>query len=51
LVGAILGLGIARGIQTIKLKILGDIIIAWISAPVFSAILSYLLLWLAHRLA
>jgi PiT family inorganic phosphate transporter len=51
LVGAILGIGMARGIQTIKLKILGNIIVAWITAPVFSAGLSYLLLRLAHRLA
>jgi inorganic phosphate transporter, PiT family len=43
LVGAILGLGIARGMQTIKLTILGNIIIAWITAPLLSATLTYLL--------
>jgi PiT family inorganic phosphate transporter len=44
LVGAVLGLGLARGIQTIKLRTLGKIVIGWIAAPIISAILSFVLL-------
>jgi PiT family inorganic phosphate transporter len=50
LVGAILGLGLARGMQTIKLKILGNIVIGWIAAPIISASLAYVLLPLTMRL-
>ena len=51
LVGAVFGLGLARGIQTIKLKILGNIVIGWIAAPVISGGLTYLLLPLLLRLS
>lgn len=50
LVGAVFGLGLARGIQTIKLKILGNIVVGWIAAPVVSGGLTYLLLPLLLRL-
>jgi PiT family inorganic phosphate transporter len=50
LVGSVLGLGIARGIQTIKLTVLGNIVIGWIAAPVISASLIFVLLPLTLRL-
>jgi PiT family inorganic phosphate transporter len=50
LVGAIVGLGLARGLQTINLKILGNIVIGWVVTPIIAAGLVYLLqpfaLWL-----
>jgi len=50
LVGAVLGLGMARGIQTIKLKVLGNIVIGWITAPIISAGLTFVLLPFTMRL-
>jgi PiT family inorganic phosphate transporter len=43
LVGAIVGLGMARGLQTINLKILGNIVIGWVVTPIIAAGLVYLL--------
>jgi PiT family inorganic phosphate transporter len=43
LVGAIVGLGLARGLQTINLKILGNIVIGWVVTPIIAAGLVYLL--------
>jgi PiT family inorganic phosphate transporter len=51
LVGAVLGLGAARGIQTIRLRILGNILTGWIAAPLISAGLTVVLLYLPFRLA
>jgi inorganic phosphate transporter, PiT family len=50
LVGAIFGLGLARGIQTIQLTTLRRIVLGWIIAPILSATLGYLFLPLALRL-
>jgi PiT family inorganic phosphate transporter len=41
LVGPVLGLGFARGIKTVKLTVLGNIVIAWIAAQPISASLIF----------
>jgi len=51
LVGAIVGLGLARGLQTINLKILGNIVIGWVVTPIIAAGLVYFLLPFAMWLA
>lgn len=42
LVGSVLGLGAARGVQTIRLAVLRNIVIGWTTAPIISAALAYL---------
>jgi PiT family inorganic phosphate transporter len=44
LVGSVVGLGLARGIQTIRLRILRNFIIGWIAAPILAAIFAAALL-------
>lgn len=51
LVGSVFGLGLARGIQTIKMRILRNIIIGWVTAPLISLAFAYLLVPIALRLA
>jgi inorganic phosphate transporter, PiT family len=43
LVGSILGLGLARGMQTIRLGVLRNILIGWITAPLISGGIAYVL--------
>jgi PiT family inorganic phosphate transporter len=50
LVGSIVGLGLARGIQTIQIRILRNIVIGWVTAPLISMALAYLLLPVVLRL-
>ena len=49
LVGSVLGLGLARGIQTIKMRLLLNIVVGWITAPILSAALTYLSLPVVMR--
>lgn len=51
LVGAIVGLGLARGIQTIQLAVLRKIVLGWIVAPILAAALVFVLLPLVAGLA
>jgi PiT family inorganic phosphate transporter len=51
LVGSLLGLGLARGIQTIKFHVLRNIMIGWFSAPLMAGALVYLSLPLISRMA
>lgn len=51
LVGGIFGIGLARGIQTIKKRVLSNIVISWGVTPLIAAVLSYLILPLVMRLA
>ncbi len=51
LVGAVLGIGLARGIQTINTRILINIAICWITTPIVAAALAGLLLPVMMRLA
>lgn len=50
LVGGIFGIGLARGIQTIKKRVLSNIVISWGVTPLIAALLSYLILPLVMRL-
>ena len=49
IIGAVLGIGIIKGMHTINLKILIHIIIGWISTPVLSGVLSFLLLLIFYH--
>lgn len=49
-VGAVLGVGIARGGRNIKYKVLGKISIGWITTPTSSALISYTLLFLFSKI-
>lgn len=51
LVGSILGLGLARGIQTIQLRVLRNIALGWIAAPMISAGIVYFILPIIMRLS
>jgi PiT family inorganic phosphate transporter len=44
-VGAVLGISLAKGGRNINLKVLGRISIGWVATPVFSLILSYIMLF------
>jgi PiT family inorganic phosphate transporter len=50
LVGALLGVGVARGVQTIQFKVLRNIILGWVVAPLLSALLAGLMAPLVMRL-
>jgi PiT family inorganic phosphate transporter len=43
LVGSVVGLGMARGLQTIQLKVLRNILVGWIAAPVAACALVYII--------
>ena len=51
LVGSVVGLGLARGIQTIQLTILRNLVIGWIVAPLLAGTFAYILLPLAVTLS
>jgi PiT family inorganic phosphate transporter len=44
-VGAVLGLGLARGGRNINFKIVGEIAVGWLITPVIAALISFLLLF------
>ncbi|MFQ5846967.1 MAG: inorganic phosphate transporter [Candidatus Methylomirabilales bacterium] len=44
LVGAVVGIGLARGIQNIKGRVLLNIVACWVITPVIAAFLAYILL-------
>ena len=44
LVGSVVGLGLARGIQTIQLRVLRNFVTGWIAAPVLAGIFAAVLL-------
>lgn len=48
-VGAVIGIGLARGGRNIKFKVLGKISIGWITTPTSSGIISYMLLFLFSK--
>ncbi|MFQ5850600.1 MAG: inorganic phosphate transporter [Candidatus Binatia bacterium] len=49
LVGGVLGIGLARGIQTIGMRVLFNIAIGWIATPMIAAALSSLILPIVMR--
>lgn len=48
-VGAVLGIGIAKSGRNIKLNILGNISLGWITTPVISGIISFVLLFIMQN--
>ena len=40
-VGAVLGIGLVKGIQEIKMKIVGNIALGWVTTPVLTGILTF----------
>jgi PiT family inorganic phosphate transporter len=51
LVGGVLGIGLARGIQTIKMRVLFNIAVLWIVTPIVGATLAYAIMPVVIRLA
>jgi len=49
-VGAVLGIGIARGGRNIKLGVLGKIALGWIATPIVAGVTSYILLFLMQNI-
>ncbi|MCA9523465.1 MAG: anion permease [Myxococcales bacterium] len=43
IVGGVLGIALVKGGQTVKFKVLRDILIGWVSVPVATGLLSYLI--------
>ncbi len=50
IVGAILGIGLYKGVRNINLKVLGGIASGWITTPIAAGILTYLLLFVMKNL-
>lgn len=50
-VGAVIGIGLAKGGRNIQFKVLGKISVGWITTPVSAGIISYALLFLFSLLA
>lgn len=51
LVGSVVGLGLAHGIQTIQLTILRNLVIGWVAAPLLAGAFAYILIPLAAALS
>jgi PiT family inorganic phosphate transporter len=49
-VGAVLGIGIAKGGRNIRFAVLGKISIGWVTTPLASAAAAYILLWIVHNI-
>jgi PiT family inorganic phosphate transporter len=49
-VGAVLGIGIAKGGRNINLRLLGRISMGWVSTPLAAAIASFVLLFIVQNL-
>jgi phosphate/sulfate permease len=50
IVGAILGIGLYKGMRNINLKVLGSIASGWITTPVAGGLLSFFLLFFVKNL-
>jgi PiT family inorganic phosphate transporter len=48
IVGAVLGIGVARGIKTINLRTLMRIVIGWVTTPAIAGGLSFGMAWLMY---
>jgi len=49
LVGALVGVGLVRGVQELKMKMLGNIMLSWITTPVLSAAFTFVSLFFVDR--
>jgi len=48
-IGAVIGIGVARGGRNIQLGILGQVFWGWVSTPVISAVISFVLLFFVQN--
>lgn len=49
LVGALVGIGLVKGVQELKMKMLGNIMLSWITTPVLSAVFTFISLFFVNR--
>lgn len=49
LIGALVGIGLVKGVQELKLKMLGNIVISWITTPILSCVLTFISLFFIDR--
>jgi PiT family inorganic phosphate transporter len=49
-VGAVLGIGLAKGGRNIKYGVLGKISVGWVTTPLASGAAGYVLLWIVHNI-
>lgn len=49
LIGALIGIGLVKGVQELKMKMLGNIMLSWITTPILSAGLTFLSLFFVDR--
>lgn len=49
LIGALVGVGLVRGVQELKMKMLGNIMLSWITTPVLSAAFTFVSLFFVDR--
>ena len=46
IVGAIVGVGMVRGIRVLNFRIMKDMVLCWLATPFISGIISYVTLWI-----
>ena len=49
LIGAIIGVGLVKGVQELKLKMVGGIMLGWITTPVLSGLFTFISLFFVER--
>ncbi|SCD22065.1 Phosphate transporter family [Proteiniphilum saccharofermentans] len=49
LVGALIGVGLVKGVQELKMKMLGNIMLSWITTPILSAAFTFVSLFFVDR--
>lgn len=50
MVGALVGIGLVKGVQELKMKMLGNIMLSWVTTPVLSAAFTFVSLFFVDRL-
>lgn len=49
LVGALIGVGLVKGVQELKMKMIGHIVLSWVSTPVLSIVFTFITLFFVDR--
>jgi phosphate/sulfate permease len=49
-IGSVIGIGLYKGVRNINFKILGEVVIGWISTPLFSGILAFFSLFFVKNI-
>jgi PiT family inorganic phosphate transporter len=50
IVGAIIGVGFVKGVKTVSLKMVRNILLGWFATPIFAGIISFLFIYLVNYL-